>query len=66
MKVGPHTQSGAAMEATAPVRELTRKDLDRQRLRDRLLTGAASPRTGKAVAAYFDQLRGRVREAGPR
>ena len=54
------------MEATVRVRELTRKDLDRQRLRDRLLTGAASPRTGKADAAYFDRLRGQVREAGPR
>ena len=65
MKVGPHTQPGTAMEATVRVRELTRRDLDRQRLRDQLLEGAASPRAGKA-AAYFDQLRGRVREAAPR
>ena len=48
------------------VREQARKDLDRQRLRNRLLTVAASPRTGKADAAYFDRLRGQVREAGPR
>ena len=48
------------------VRELIRTDLDRQRLRDRLLSGAASPRARKADAAYFDRLRGGVREAGRR
>jgi len=46
------------------VRELIRKDYDRQRLRDRLLAGAASPRAGLADADYFNRLRGEVREAG--
>ncbi len=62
----PSPKCGTPMEATVRAPELTRKDLDRQRLRDRLLTGAASPRTAKADAAYFDRLRGQVREAGPR
>ena len=48
------------------VRELIRKDLERQRLRDRLLAGAASPQTAAADAAYFDGLRGRVRETRQR
>ena len=48
------------------VRELIRKDRDRQRLRALLLEGAASPRAGTADAGYFDRLRGRVREAGGR
>ena len=46
--------------------ELIHKDLDRQRLRDRLLTGAASPRASIADAAYFDRLRGGVREPARR
>ena len=45
------------------VRELIRKDQDRQRLRGLLLEGAASPQAGTADADYFDRLRGRVREA---
>ena len=48
------------------VRELIRKDQDRQRLRGLLLEGAASPQAATADADYFDQLRGRVREAGRR
>lgn len=47
------------------VRELIRKDYDRQRLRDRLLAGAASPRGGLADAGYFNRLRDQVREGGP-
>ena len=39
------------------VRELIRKDQDRQRLRGLLLEGAASPRTVTADADYFDRLR---------
>lgn len=46
------------------VRELIRKDYDRQRLRDRLLAGAASPRAGMADA--LDRLRDEIREAGRR
>ena len=46
------------------VRELIRKDQDRQRLRGLLLEGAASPSAVKADANYFDRLRSRVRDAG--
>jgi antitoxin ParD1/3/4 len=42
------------------VRELIQ---DRQRLRDLLLDGAASPATMGADDAYFDGLRDRVRQA---
>ncbi len=48
------------------IRELIRKDQDRQRLRGLLLEGAASPQAATADADYFDRLRGRVREAGGR
>ena len=48
------------------VRELIRKDEDRQRLRDLLLEGAASPPAVTADAEYFDRLRDRIREAGRR
>jgi len=43
------------------VRELIRKDQDRQRLRDLLLEGAGSANGTKADASYFDGLRARVR-----
>ena len=39
------------------VRELIRKDQDRQRLRSLLLEGAASPPAVTADADYFDRLR---------
>ena len=48
------------------VRELIRKDQDRQHLRGLLLEGTASPPAVTANAAYFGQLRDRVREAGQR
>ena len=48
------------------VRELIRKDQNRQRLRGLLLEGAASPQAAMADADYFDGLRRRVREAGRR
>ena len=47
-------------------REPVRKGWDRRRMRDRLLTGAASPRGGVADARYFDRLRAGVREGGHR
>lgn len=47
------------------IRELIRKDQDRQRLRSLLLDGAASPPTTTADADYFDGLRDVVRQAGP-
>ena len=45
------------------VRELIRKDQDRQRLRTLLLDGAASPPAVTADADYFGALRDRVGEA---
>jgi len=42
------------------VRELIRKDQDRQRLRGLLLEGADSPAGPVADAAYFDALRQRA------
>ena len=46
------------------VRELIRRDQDRQPLRDLLLQGAASPATDVAADACSEGLRQRVREAG--
>ncbi|HEV2533455.1 ribbon-helix-helix domain-containing protein, partial [Phenylobacterium sp.] len=43
------------------IRELIRRDQDRQRLRGLLLDGASSPPAGPADAAYFENLRGRGR-----
>ena len=46
------------------VRELIRKDRDRQRLRGLLLEGAASPRAVTADAQYYDRLRSSIRNVG--
>ena len=43
------------------VRELIRRDQDRERLRSLLLEGAASPITGAADTEYFEGLRKRIR-----
>ena len=43
------------------VRELIRRDQERQHLRTLLLDGAQSPPTRPADAAYFDDLRDRIR-----
>ena len=59
-QVGAHGYS----TSSEYVRKLIRKDQDRQRFREMLLEGAASPLAGMADADYFDRLRGRVREAG--
>ena len=48
------------------VRDLIRKDQDRQHLCGLLLEGATSPPTVTADTDYFGQLRDRVREAGQR
>ncbi|MBW7931105.1 MAG: type II toxin-antitoxin system ParD family antitoxin [Gammaproteobacteria bacterium] len=45
------------------VRELIRKDQDRQQLRGLLLAGAASNPAASADASYFEGLRDRVRKA---
>lgn len=44
------------------VRELIRKEQDRQRVRGLLLEGAASEQAVTADAEYFDRLRRGVRE----
>lgn len=46
------------------VRELIRKDQDRQHLRRMVLDGAASPSTAPVDDAYFNTLRALVRKAG--
>ena len=51
--------------ASEYVRELLRRDRDRQRLRGLLLDGAASASTAPADEAYFGELRERVRTSGP-
>lgn len=48
------------------IRELIRKDQDRQHLRGLLLDGAAAPAALTANADYFGQLRDRIRSSGPR
>jgi len=45
------------------VRELIRKDQDRQRLRNLLLAGAESVPTQPADEGYFESLRKRVAES---
>ncbi len=45
------------------VRELIRKDQDRQHLRRVLLAGAATAPAAPADSAYFEGLRARVRRA---
>ena len=44
------------------VRELIRRDQDRQHLRELLLEGAASAPTAPVDASYFEGLRERVRQ----
>ena len=46
------------------VRELIRRDQERQHLRQLLLEGAASPATTPIDDAYFIDLRARVRKEG--
>jgi antitoxin ParD1/3/4 len=45
------------------IRQLIRRDQDRERLRGLLLDGAASGLAGAADPAYFAELRARVRGA---
>jgi antitoxin ParD1/3/4 len=44
------------------IRDLIRKDQDRERLRGLLLDGAASAPAAPADSAYFDGLRDRLRQ----
>lgn len=45
------------------MRELIRKDQDRQKLRSLLLAGADSPPSSPVDADYFESLRTRVRKS---
>nr|WP_313633281.1 type II toxin-antitoxin system ParD family antitoxin [Brevundimonas naejangsanensis] len=47
------------------VRDLIRKDGDRQKLRSLLLVGAESGPTGPADGAYFESLRARIASRRP-
>jgi len=47
------------------VRDLIRKEQERQQLRGLLLAGAASPPTQAVTGAYFETLRTRIRETTP-
>ena len=64
--VDDQVSAGGYSTSSEYVRELIRKDQDRQHLRGLLLEGAASPQAATADADYFDRLRGRIREAGRR
>jgi len=43
------------------LRDLIRREQDRQQMRQLLFDGAASPRAGEVDAAYFDALRAKAR-----
>ena len=58
--VNDQVGAGGYSTSSEYVRELIRKDRDRQRLRGLLLEGVASAAT--AEAEYFDRLRGRIRD----
>ncbi|WP_142810910.1 type II toxin-antitoxin system ParD family antitoxin [Tepidiphilus olei] len=62
--VDQQVEQGRYGTSSEYVRELIRKDQDRQQLRDLLLTGAASAPSVVADAQYFDGLRTRVRQSG--
>ena len=45
------------------IRELLRRELERQQLRNLILDGMASPKAGEADAAYFQRYRDRTAKA---
>jgi len=59
--VDQQVASGGYSTSSEYVRELIRKDQDRQHLRDLLLAGVGSRPTAQADNSYFDNLRARVR-----
>jgi antitoxin ParD1/3/4 len=61
--VDEQVSSGGYSTSSEYVRDLIRKDQDRQRLRAMLLAGAASPPGQPADDDSFDALRARVRRA---
>ena len=58
--VDDQVEAGHYSTSSEYVRELIRKDQDRQRLRGLLLVGAASRPSALADDAYFDGLRRRL------
>lgn len=58
--VDSKVQEGAYSSTSEYVRGLIRRDQDRQRLRQVLLEGAASPPAGDADADFFAALRHRL------
>jgi antitoxin ParD1/3/4 len=60
--VDDQVNQGAYGTSSEYVRELIRKDKDRQHLRKLLLAGAASAPAAVADATYFEGLRDRVRK----
>ncbi|MBX6741925.1 MAG: type II toxin-antitoxin system ParD family antitoxin [Acetobacteraceae bacterium] len=62
--VDEQVEAGGYSTSSEYVRELIRKDQDRQRLRGLLLVGAASRPTTAADDTYFDGLRRRLRGSG--
>ncbi|WP_114953214.1 type II toxin-antitoxin system ParD family antitoxin [Sphingosinicella terrae] len=61
--VDEQVAGGAYSTSSEYVRELIRRDLDRQRLRSLILEGAESPSAGSADAGYFEGLRRRAGQA---
>lgn len=55
--VDERVMSGGYHTSSEYLRELIRRDQDRERLRNLLMEGAASPLEGPADDAYFEELR---------
>lgn len=61
--VDERVSRGAYGTSSEYVRELIRRDQDRQQLREMLLDGARSAQAAPADAAWFATLRAKVRKA---
>jgi antitoxin ParD1/3/4 len=61
--VDEQTDEGRYGSASEYVRDLIRRDQDRQRLRNMLLDGASSPPGPIAESAYFADLRSRLQSS---
>ena len=62
--VDERVEHGGYGSTSEYVRDLIRRDQDRERLRHLLLGGAASPAGPVADDPYFESLRDRVRSSG--
>lgn len=60
--VDQQVSNGSYTSSSEYVREMLRKERDREKLRGLLLEGMSSPLAGEADAAYFDGLRQGIRE----